>query len=258
MEANDRLTPEPPAAHTERKQEDSANGAERRCILTGEAAPRARLIRLALGPDGQVAADWSERLPGRGAWIRADRTLFDTVAARGRLRGALARAFKTGSFSVPDDLGPRIEASLRQRLLARLGLEKRAGNLIIGEERVREALRAGKVWLVLHAGDARPDGADRLDGMARAVGESLGAEIAQRRLPIPRDALSAALGRDNAVHAAITDPAAAARVLADIDRWAGFAQPGIPPGPDTEPDTDTKFEQTGGATEVAADALERH
>lgn len=253
MEANDRLTPELPAAHRERAKDsagDSAGASERRCILTGEAAPRARLIRLALGPDGQVAADWSERLPGRGAWISANRSLFDSVAARGRLRGALARAFKANAFHVPDDLDSRIESGLRQRLLARLGLEKRAGNLIIGEERVREALRSGRVWLVLHAGDARPDGADRLDGMARAVGESLGEPIAQRRLPLGRDALSAALGRDNAVHAAITDAAAAARLLADIDRWAGFAGPGT--------DTGTRIEQQGGATEVAAAALERH
>ncbi|WP_439545414.1 DUF448 domain-containing protein [Sandarakinorhabdus sp.] len=246
MEANDRLTPEPPAALEKTPNKDS----ERRCILTGETAPRASLIRLALGPDGQVAADWSERLPGRGAWISADRGLFDDVAARGRLRGALARAFKANSFTLPDDIGDRIEASLRQRLLARLGLEKRAGNLIVGEERVREALRAGKVWLVLHAGDARPDGADRLDGMARAVGETLGEDIAQRRLPMSRDALSAALGRDNVVHAAITEKAAAARVLADIDRWGGFAP--------AHSETETKFEQTGGATEVAAGTLERH
>lgn len=249
MEANDRLTPEPPAATETQGKEGSALGSERRCILTGETAPRAQLIRLALGPDGQVAADWSERLPGRGAWITADRSLFDSVAARGRLRGALARAFKANSFSLPDDLGTRIAAGLRQRVLARLGLEKRAGNLIIGEERVREALRAGKVRLVLHAGDARPDGADRLDGMARAVGESLEIDIPQRRLPLPRDALSAALGRDNAVHAAVTDAAAAARVLTDIDRWAGFAEPTTV--------TETKFEQQGGATEVAAIALER-
>lgn len=249
MEANDRLTPESPAADEANPKGRSASVSERRCILTGEAAPRAQLIRLALGPDGQVAADWSERLPGRGAWISADRCLLDGVAARGRLRGALARAFKANSFTLPDDLAARIESGLRQRLLARLGLEKRAGNLIIGEERVREALRAARVWLVLHAGDARPDGADRLDGMARAVGESLAVDIPRRRLPLPRDVLSAALGRDNAVHAAITDPAAAARVLADIDRWAGFAEPG------------TTFEPTnehvGGATEVAAAALER-
>lgn len=247
MEADDRLTPEPPAAFSPKTARAHAQAAERRCILLGESAPRASLIRLALGPDGQVAADWSERLPGRGAWISADRSLFDTVAARGRLRGALARAFKSSSFNLPDDLGSRIEASLQQRLLARLGLEKRAGNLIIGGDRVREALRAGKVWLVLHAGDARPDGADRLDGMARAVGESTGEDIAQRRLPMPRDMLSAALGRDNVVHGAITCAAAAARVLADLDRWTGFVVPAA-----------TNFELRTAATEVAADVLERH
>ena len=45
---------------------------ERTCILTREQAPRAALIRLALGPDGAVAPDIRARAPGRGAWIGGD------------------------------------------------------------------------------------------------------------------------------------------------------------------------------------------
>ena len=136
METNDRLNPASP----DTRQDSGKDSSERRCILSGESAPRTGLIRLALGPDGQVAADWSERLPGRGAWITADKALFDSVAAKGRLRGALARAFKANSFTLPDDLADRITATLQQRLLNRLGLEKRAGTLILGGDRVREAL----------------------------------------------------------------------------------------------------------------------
>jgi uncharacterized protein len=242
METNDRLNPASP----DNRQGRAKGETERRCILTGESAPRTGLIRLALGPDGQVAADWSERLPGRGAWITADRTLFDSVAAKGRLRGALARAFKDNAFSVPDDLGDRIAAGLQQRLLARLGLEKRSGTILLGGDRVREALAKGKVFAVLHAADARPDGSDRIDGMARAVGESLGEDIPHRRVPIARDALSAALGRENVVHMALVDEGAATRVLADLDRLAGFHG-------------DKSVEEAAaGATEVALDARERH
>jgi hypothetical protein len=249
MEHNDRLTPDDPATAS-RRQKDS----ERRCILTGETAPRHGLIRLALGPDGAVAADWSERLPGRGAWISADRSLFDSVAGAtggkgGRLRGALARAFKDGSFNLPDDLATRIAQGLEQRLLNRLGLEKRAGTLILGGDRVREALAKGKVFAVLHAADARPDGADRLDGMTRAVGESLGEAIPHHRLSIGREALSSALGKDNVVHMALLDAGAAARVLADVERLNGFRGPNP---------TESMNDGTDSATAIALTPGERH
>ena len=38
-------------------------------------------------------------------------------------------------------------------------------------------------------------------------------------LPVDRGALSVALGRENAVHMALTDARAAARVQALLDRW---------------------------------------
>lgn len=241
MEHDDRLTPASSATG-----KGSARENPRRCILTGEAAPRTGLIRLALGPDGSIAADLGGKLPGRGAWISADRSLFTSVAGRGRLKGALARALRTNAFALPDDLAARIEAGLAARLLGRLGLENRAGTLIHGSDRVREALRSGRVFLLLHAGDARPDGADRLDGMARAIGESVGEPIPHHRLPFSRDVLSAALGRDNVVHAALIDGSAAGRILADLHRLIGFSagEPSIA-GP-------------GDATEVAANARERH
>lgn len=244
MEHNDRLTPDTPVTAS-RRLKDS----ERRCILTGATAPRQGLIRLAVGPDGAVAADWSERLPGRGAWITADQALFDGVAAKGRLRGALARAFKGNAFHLPDDLAGRIAHGLEQRLLNRLGLEKRAGTLILGGDRVREALARGKVFAVLHAGDARPDGTDRLDGMTRAVGESLGEAIPHHRLGIGRAALSAALGRDNVVHMALLDAGAAARVLADVERLNGFGGP---------TPTESMNDGTDSATTIALTPGERH
>jgi predicted RNA-binding protein YlxR (DUF448 family) len=212
--------------------------------------PRPGLVRLALGPDGQVVPDLSGKLPGRGGWISADRALFDSVTARKRLHGALARAFKTSALRLPDDLAGMIESGLSHRLLQRLGLENRSGNLIFGADRVREQLAKGRVLMLLHALDARPDGADRLDGMARAVGESLEADIPHQRLPFGREALSAALGRDNPVHIGVIDSGAVTRIAADMARLGGFRVADEP--------VEKTISGPDGATVVAPTADERH
>ncbi|HTG63770.1 MAG TPA: DUF448 domain-containing protein [Sphingomicrobium sp.] len=194
---------------------------ERSCILTRRTAPREELIRLALGPDGQVAPDVRARAPGRGAWIGVGRKALDEANAKGKLKGVLARAFKTNDVEVPTDLGDRIETALRNQALDRLGLEARGGTLINGAERIEQAARAGKVHLLIHAADAGGDGNRSLD-QAWRVG---GGEQQGLVFPLPRTILSMALGRENVVHIALTDPAAARRVRHAIDRWQAFIDP---------------------------------
>jgi predicted RNA-binding protein YlxR (DUF448 family) len=194
---------------------------ERSCILTRRTAPREELIRLALGPDGQVAPDVRARAPGRGAWIGVGRQALDEANAKGKLKGALSRAFKTGTLDVPADLGERIELALRQQLLDRLGLEARGGTLINGSERVEIAARQGKVHLLIHASDAGEDGNRRLDQAWRVGGGGKAGLV----IPADRTILSMALGRENVVHIALTDAAAARRVLHAIDRWRAFIDP---------------------------------
>ena len=121
------------------------HAAERTCILSRRTAPRDELIRLALGPDGRVAPDVRARAPGRGAWIGVDRATLEAAQAKGKLKGALARAFKTNAAGGADDLGARIEAALEKAALDRLGLEARAGNLVarLREDRGGGAARRG-------------------------------------------------------------------------------------------------------------------
>ncbi len=194
---------------------------QRSCILTRRTAPREELIRLALGPDGKVVPDVRARAPGRGAWIGVGRRALDEANSKGKLKGALSRAFGTGPIEVPSMLGEMIEAALRQQALDRLGLEARGGTLINGAERVEQAARAGRVHLLVHAADAGEDGRRRLD-QAWRVG---GGEASGLVFPEGRTILSVALGRENVVHLALTDAAAARRVLHAINRWQAFIDP---------------------------------
>jgi uncharacterized protein len=195
--------------------------AERKCILSGKHGARDDLIRLALGPDGTIAPDVRARAPGRGAWIGVDRPTLDAAEAKGKLKGALARAFKTGAITVPDDIGARTEAALRQAVLDRLGLEARAGTLITGAEKIEVAARRGDVRLLIHALDAGEDGCRKLDQSWRVGGGEAQGVV----FPAERAILSLALGRQNVVHIALIDCAAAARVRHALDRWRAFIGP---------------------------------
>ena len=201
-----------------RPDDRSAPISERKCILSGEHGARHDLVRLALGPGGEVAPDVRAKAPGRGAWIGVDRAALEAAQAKGKLKGALARAFKTSALSIAPDLGARIENALRQAALDRLGLEARAGTLITGSDKIETAARRGEVHLLIHASDAGEDGNRKLDQAWRmGDGESQGVVF-----PAERAILSLALGRQNVVHVAIVDRAAAARVRHAIDRWRAF------------------------------------
>jgi len=195
---------------------------ERTCVLTRRTADKDSLIRLALGPDGQVAPDIRARAPGRGAWSGVDRAALDESQAKGKLRGALARAFKTNELDVPADLGERVEKALRQAMLDRLGLEARAGNLVVGSDRIDDAARKGQVEYLIHAADAGEDGRRKLDQAWRMGSDEEGSGRQGLVFPLGRAILSLALGRENVVHVAIVDRAAAARVRHAIDRWRAF------------------------------------
>ena len=210
-----------PSTSLRTNDRDARDTPERTCILTRRKGTKDSLIRLALGPDGQVAPDVRAKAPGRGAWISVNRAELDVANAKGKLKDALSRAFKTNTLSVPEDLGARTEAALRQAALDRLGMEARSGNLINGSDKVEQAARLGKVRLLIHASDAGEDGNRRLD-QAWRVGGGQGRGLI---FPVDRSILSMALGRENVVHIALTDPAAAARVSQALARWRAFTDP---------------------------------
>jgi len=208
---------------------DTDDGPVRSCILTRDRASRAALVRLALAPDGAILPDVRAKAPGRGAWIGVARTELETAIAKGKLKGALARTFKTGDFAIPADLPALIAAALEKNALDRLGLEARSGALITGSDKIAEAARSGKLHALYHAADASADGARKLAQAWRVGSDREGSDLKGLALPAGRTILSLALGRENVVHIGVIDRMAAARLGEALDRWLHFI------GPDPEP-----------------------
>ena len=196
--------------------------AERTCVLSGEKAARDALIRLAISPAGEVFPDALAKAPGRGAWLGVSRGDLEIALAKGKFLGAMKRAFKGAPISLTDELPTKIEAALSRAFTDRLGLELRSGNLLMGSDRIADNARAGKVAWLAHAADASDDGSRKLDQAWRVGTDAEGSGLAGVRLPLDRAALSVALGRDNVVHLALTDAAAAARLAVPLGRLLRF------------------------------------
>ena len=190
----------------------------RRCIVCGATADRSRMVRFVVGPDGAILADVDSRLPGRGFWLCADRDMVNTAAAR----NAFARAAKA-PVSVPSDLADRVERVLAKRCLDRIGLARRAGELVAGFERVKAWLvnAKGKTGdsVLLSAFDGALEG--REDIQAKAPG-------LMRVDLFGADELGGALGRERTVHAVVFGRSAA-RLRDDVSRLAGFRKRGAGP-----------------------------
>ena len=118
--------------------------------------------------------------------------------------------------------GELAERALVRAFLDRLGLEMRAGRLILGSDRIANEARMGKVTALYHAVDASEDGARKLDQAFRVGTDAEGTGLTGTRLPLDRAALSVALGRDNVVHLALADRASAERVAIPLRRLLHF------------------------------------
>lgn len=209
----------------------AADGPVRTCILSRESDAPAHLVRLALAPDGQVFPDVRAKAPGRGAWIGVTRAELEQALDKGKLRGALGRAFKTNDITLSPDLPALIAAALERNALDRLGLEARSGTLLTGTDKIVTAARSGQIRALYHAADASDDGCRKLAQAWRVGSERKGSDLKGLALPVARPILSLALGRENVVHVALTDRAAAKRVSDALDRWLHFIGPESFPAP---------------------------
>jgi len=186
------------------------NPRERRDIVSGEVMDEARLIRFVVGPGEIVVPDLARKLPGRGLWVAADRASLEAA----QKKNLFARAAKA-KVSAPGDLASQVEFLLKRRLLAALGLARKAGELTSGFEKVAAALPK-TAWLI-EASDGAADGRRKLWAQARKQPRPPGLIGA-----FSSTELGLALGAENVIHTAFLAGRAADRWAQDVHRLAGF------------------------------------
>lgn len=201
------------------RKAEAADGPERRCLVSGETAPKAGLIRFVLGPDGAVVPDLAGKLPGRGMWLTADREVIETAVRK----NAFSRAART-QVAAPPDLADTVEAGLVQRLIHHVALARKAGGAVAGFEKVKDWLAQGRARVLLQASD----------GSERGKGKLWTPEGGRYFAVLTAEELGVAFGRERVIHGALAAGGLSTRVVEEAAKLAGLRKPdgGSPAGKD--------------------------
>ena len=182
---------------------------ERRCIVSGETAPKAGLIRFVVGPDGSVVPDVLEKLPGRGMWVTATRAAISSAH-----KGQFARAAKA-QVTVPEGLADEVERQVARRVIDLVAMARKAGLAVCGFEKVKGWLSGGaRVRVLLQASDGSERGKTKLwtpEG-ARYFG------------CLTAEELGLSFGRQSVIHAALAAGGLSDRVVEEAAKLRGLRE----------------------------------
>jgi len=214
----------------------------RRCAVTREQRPAGELLRFVADADGTVHFDIKRKLPGRGVWVTASRSVLAEAVRRKAFQRALRR-----NVSAPGNLPELVEVALRNAALSALSLANKAGQVVTGFAKVSAALDRNKVTALVHANEAAADGCRKLDAKFSAVRDG-NSRKAARIFRLPLAGISQATGRENVNHAALLRGGASDSFVAAASRLCQFTGDGIAEHGDPSAGK-TSAGQTGPATQ---------
>lgn len=172
---------------------------ERKCILSGELKPKENLIRFVRDPDGNIMPDIKGNLPGRGVWVSAN---YRDVKAAAE-KDLFSKAYKS-RLRGQENLAELTKELLFKSALSWLSMANKSGNLVCGRTRVEKAINKHKAAMLLEAVDGAEDGKKKIRSLKKALESETGIGCELVSL-FSVAQMSAALGRENVVHAAITN-----------------------------------------------------
>ncbi len=181
---------------------------ERRCIVSGEILEKDNLLRFTLLSDGRLVPDFKKRLPGRGIYVRNSRQVLETAAAKNLFSKAAKKRVK-----LPENLPDMVGQILQKSGLDIISLARKAGVLVTGMEKVREAIIKNKAAFLLEASDAGADGHNKLKSLAGDL------EIFSL---YKTEELDKALDKVNTVHVAFKKSEMAKAVYNDLKKIENF------------------------------------
>jgi len=189
----------------------------RQCAVTRIRCPEDDLLRFVLDPEKRVVPDLKRKLPGRGVWITATRESVDRAVRR----KSFARGFREAVIVDPD-LADAVGHLLRRAALQDLALANKAGCVVAGFAKVEKAMGGDKPVVLLHASEAAADGRRKLDRLVRG-GMDADGKIRPPITCFTSLEVSAALGRHNVMHAAITQDGAGQKFAGSALRYMRYA-----------------------------------
>ena len=186
---------------------DKFKESERKCIATGQVLSKSKLIRFVLGPDSVIYPDPENKLPGRGIWVKADRSAI-LQAEKGQLFSRTAKQ----SAECLENLAELVENLIANRVIQLIALSRKSGQCISGYEKVKDWLKKDIVKVLIQSSDGSSRGKSRL--RAPDDGRFIGCLSSKE--------LGKAFGRENITHCALASGGLTQRIVEDAQRLKGL------------------------------------
>jgi predicted RNA-binding protein YlxR (DUF448 family) len=185
----------------------------RTCIGCRAVTPAAELVRLVLGPEGDVAIDVPGGSFGRGAWVHPKPSCLAHAPA------GLSRALKANVRSTQTELLAGLKGAAARRIQGLILAARRKRALESGASAVELAVQSRRALLVLVATDAR----DARDHGWLAPLVATGSALAWGEKAL----FGAWLSRPDTALLAITERGLAQEIRKMID-WTMLPEPSVP------------------------------
>ncbi len=180
---------------------------ERKCIATGQVLSKGELVRFVVGPKNVLYPDPENKLPGRGIWVKADRSAI-AKAEREKLFSQSAKR----STTCAENIAEQVENLITSRIINLIGLSRKSGKCICGYEKVRDWLKKDMVKVLIQSSD----GSDR--EKSRLKTPENGSFIGW----LNSKELGKAFGRENITHCALASGGLTQRIVEDAQRLRGL------------------------------------
>ena len=180
---------------------------ERKCILEGVVKTTDDLLRFVV-LDNTLLPDFNKKLPGKGIYITNNQLSLKTAIEK-KLFNKAARHCLNVDVSLVDV----VDNLLKKQALNSINIARKAGSLVSGFEKVKEAIKKNNVEFIIQASDAGHDGKEKIAFLAKSV------EIFNL---FSIDELDITLNKENTVHVAILRSDMSSMVYNNLKKYQNF------------------------------------
>lgn len=161
----------------------------RKCVISGKVLNKESLLRFVTLKDGTMLPDFNKKIDGRGFYVSNSKKLLQSLVEKHPFNKILHKKVEYAS-----DMPEIVEGILTKKGLDALNLARKAGDLVLGFEKVKELIIKGRAAFVVEATDAGADGRQKI--------AELSADLEKFTL-YDTETLSTAFDRENTVYLAV-------------------------------------------------------
>jgi len=184
---------------------------ERKCILEGSVKPIGQLLRF-VELNNELLPDFNKKLPAKGMYVTADK-----LSLQKALDKKLFHKVSKHNLKIAENFMDTVEFLIKNQALEGLNLARKSGALIMGFEKVKEAVKKDNVAFIIEAKDAALDGKEKVVLFAKNI------EIFNL---FSIDELDKALNKVNTVHVAILKSNISAMVYNSLMKYQNYIKNG--------------------------------